>query len=282
MDMKTKAGDCLRTCLFEEYIQFALENAMPPFVVTAFAETFDDGSQYLTATQRLVNPPRDSSGNPPSNPSSSEKAITTLDYICAINDNKLPNISGFSWNWVLAEDVDSERGVMAIRRGILAQHFLDDFIVSSIRNMRRAVARKEDNYRLQLLNGEWLSDATADLINDDASRVLHLQLGVPPSEPLRSWDGNNGMQVYVGKGIKYAKVDIHPGYSCDLYFEGQEFRAEQRMWITAAVAAEFPRNTGDLSEHKPFDKYLTEILIVYRSSGTDSGAKNEFHVCRQI
>ncbi|KAK4082364.1 uncharacterized protein Triagg1_2176 [Trichoderma aggressivum f. europaeum] len=284
MDMKTKAGDCLRSCLFEEYLNFALENAMSPFVVTAFAETFDDGSQSLTAMQRLVNPPRDSSGNPISNPSSSQKAITTLDFICAINNNKLPNISGFNWNWVLPEDVDSKSGVMAIRRGILAQHFLDDFKVSSIKNMYKAVARKEDNNRLQLLNGEWLSDATADLINDDASRVLHIQLGVPPSEPLRSWDGNNGMEIYIGKGIKYAKVDIHPGYSCDIYFEGQEFRVEQRMWITAAVAAEFPHEKGDLSEHKPVDKYLTEKYslsidhqgqIKLRKTGSTSADKSD-------
>ncbi|KAK0760618.1 hypothetical protein N5P37_006813 [Trichoderma harzianum] len=259
MDMKTKAGGCLVHCLFDGYLQFAHRHSFPPLAVSAVANPNHDPSLYMTATGEVVNPPRDSSGNPLSSPSSSEQAIATLNYIGAINHNRVPNVSGFNWNWVRPEDVNNKSGVIAIRRNVVAQFFLDVLKRLAPRYMYEPVARKEDNYRLQLLKGEWLSDATADLTNDDSSRVLHIQAGVPPSEPLQSWDDqSNGMEVYIGQGIKYAKVDIHPGYSCGVYFEGQEVRIEQRLWVTAAVAAEFPHQNWDYAEHKPYDKYLTE------------------------
>ncbi|KAF3066862.1 hypothetical protein CFAM422_008838 [Trichoderma lentiforme] len=219
MDMKTKAGGCL-----------------------AVTYPNHDPSLYMTATGRVVNPPRDSSGNPLSSPSSSEQAIATLSYICTVNNNRLNDLSDFNWNWVRPEDVNNKSGVIAIRRNVVAQFFLDVLKRLAPRYMYEPVARKEGNYRLQLLKGEWLS---------------------PPSEPLPSWDDqSNGMKVYIGQGIKYAKVDIHPGYSCDVYFEGQEVRIEQRLWVTAAVAAEFPHQNRDHAEHKPFDKYLTEKYSV--------------------
>ncbi|KKO98532.1 hypothetical protein THAR02_09352 [Trichoderma harzianum] len=259
MDMKTKAGGCLVSCLFKGYLQFAHRHSFPPLAVSAVANPNHDPSLYMTATGDVVNPPRDSSGNPLSSPSSSEQAIATLNYIGAINHNRVPDVSGFNWNWVRPEDVNNKSGVIAIRRNVVAQFFLDALKRLAPRYMYEPVARKENNYRLQLLKGEWLSDATADLTNDDSSRVLHIQAGVPPSEPLQSWDDqSNGMEVYIGQGIKYAKVDIHPGYSCDVYFEGQQVRIEQRLWVTAAVAAEFPLQNRDYAEHKPFDKYLTE------------------------
>ncbi|KAJ4856628.1 hypothetical protein T069G_09996 [Trichoderma breve] len=260
MDMKTKAGGCLVSCLFKGYLQFASRHSFPPLVVSAVTYPNHDPSLYMTAISgRAVNPPRDSSGNPLSSPSSSEQAIATLNYICTINNNGVTDVSDFNWNWVRLEDVNNKSGVIAIRRNVVAQFFLDVLKRLAPRYMYEPVARKEENYRLQLLKGEWLSDATANLTNDDSSRVLHIQAGVPPSEPLPSWDDqSNGMKVYIGQGIKYAKVDIHPGYSCDVYFEGQEVRIEQRLWVTAAVAAEFPHQNRDYAEHKPFDKYLTE------------------------
>lgn len=259
MDMKTKAGGCLVSCLFKGYLQFASRHRFPPLVVSAVTYPDHDPSLYMTATGEVVNPPRDSSGNPLSSPSSSEQAIATINYICNVNNNRWKDASDFNWNWVRPEDVNNKSGVIAIRRNVVAQFFLDALKRLAPRHMYEPVARKEDNYRLKLLKGEWLSDATANLTNDDSSRVLHIQAGVPPSEPLPSWDDQiNGMEVYIGQGIKYAKVDIHPGYSCDVYFEGREVRIEQRLWVTAAVAAEFPHQNRDYAEHKPFDKYLTE------------------------
>ncbi|KAL7907716.1 hypothetical protein GGI35DRAFT_65622 [Trichoderma velutinum] len=261
MDMKTKASGCLRSCLFNEYHrQFARGDNMPPLVVTAVANAHNDPS-LLTGSERLVNPPKDSYGNTISSPSSSEKAITTLDYICAINNDRLPSISGFNWNWVRPDNVNSESGAIAISRNVVAQLFLDYFKRLAPQYMYEAISRKEDNYRVQLLNGKWLSDATADLSNGDSSRVLHIQSGVTPIEPLQSWDGNNGMKVYIGRGMQDANAYINPGYSCDVYFEDKEVRVEQRIWLTAAavVVAEFaPHGDGDSKEHKLYDTGLTE------------------------
>lgn len=259
MDMKTKAGGCLVSCLFRGYLQFASRHSFPPLAVSAVTYPSHDQSLYMTAMRIVVNPPRDSSGNPLSSPSSSEQAIATINYICNVNNNELEDVLDFNWNWVRPEDVNNKSGVIAIRRNVVAQFFLDALKRLAPRHMYEPVARKEDNYRLKLLKGEWLSDATANLTNGDSSRVLHIQAGVPPSEPLPSWDDqSNGMKVYIGQGIKYAKADIHPGYSCDVYFEGQEVRIEQRLWVTAAVAAEFPHQNRDYAEHRPFDKYLRE------------------------
>jgi hypothetical protein len=59
------------------------------------------------------------------NPTAEQKAVTTLDYLCAANHNPLLGAAGFDWNWVPPEEVGDKSGVISINRTHLAAFLLD-------------------------------------------------------------------------------------------------------------------------------------------------------------
>ncbi|KAB8075476.1 hypothetical protein BDV29DRAFT_171791 [Aspergillus leporis] len=101
------------------YVKTANEHGLPLVALTAVAQPKDESTLHMTAFARIVNPLKDSNGNPYTNPTASQQAVTTLDHLCAVNNNPVPRISSLDWNWVQPQDDNDSSGVISINRNIL-------------------------------------------------------------------------------------------------------------------------------------------------------------------
>ncbi|KAF5549127.1 hypothetical protein FMEXI_4469 [Fusarium mexicanum] len=98
----------------------------PPVSVVAVPQTSSDPSKlHLKSFDLQVNRVKDSNGSAVKNPTKEQLAATTLDYRCISSGARPPPAKQFSWNWVEPTSVNSESGVVAIKREVFSQYLLD-------------------------------------------------------------------------------------------------------------------------------------------------------------
>ncbi|KAF4338052.1 gamma-glutamyltranspeptidase periplasmic precursor [Fusarium beomiforme] len=102
------------------YAKNAAEHGLPLVSLTAVAQTPDKSTLAMTDFELIVNPLKDNNGVPLYNPDDDQLAVTTLDHLCATNNNRVPRISALDWNWVQPQDVDNCSGAISINRDVLA------------------------------------------------------------------------------------------------------------------------------------------------------------------
>lgn len=102
---------------------FMTQSSFPPIAVVVVVPSTPDPSQIqMTSFQRQISPLLNADGSLIPNPSPAQTSVTTLDYLCMINNNSAPSPAAFSWSWVQPSDVDSESGVIAISRSTFSQY----------------------------------------------------------------------------------------------------------------------------------------------------------------
>ncbi|KAF5632244.1 uncharacterized protein FTJAE_7576 [Fusarium tjaetaba] len=98
----------------------------PPISVVAVPQTSSDPSKlHLKSFDLQVNRVKDRNGDVVKNPTKEQLAATTLDYRCMASGIKLQPAKPFSWNWVEPTSINSESGVVAIKRQVFSQYLLD-------------------------------------------------------------------------------------------------------------------------------------------------------------
>ncbi|KAF5988058.1 hypothetical protein FBULB1_1615 [Fusarium bulbicola] len=101
----------------------------PPISVVAVPQTSSDPSKlHLKSFDLQVNRIKDSNGDAVKNPTKEQLAATTLDYRCTTSGTQQPPAKHFPWNWVEPASVNSESGVVAIKRQIFTQYLLDTIL----------------------------------------------------------------------------------------------------------------------------------------------------------
>ncbi|PQE14198.1 gamma-glutamyltranspeptidase periplasmic precursor protein [Rutstroemia sp. NJR-2017a BVV2] len=110
------------------YSTTAKEYGLPLVSVNAVAQPTDGSILHMTAMERVVSPLKDKSGNRITYPTSAQEEVTTLNYLCAVDNNPVPRISSFDWNWVTPEQINDMSGVIAINRNVLVKYLVDKII----------------------------------------------------------------------------------------------------------------------------------------------------------
>ncbi|KAF2964040.1 hypothetical protein GQX73_g9541 [Xylaria multiplex] len=208
------------------YSTTAKERGWPLISVTATVQTPDPSQLQMTAFERQVSQLKDSNGSIIQNPTVEQQNVSTLDYLCAANDNKLPGTSSFSWNWVIPTEVNQESGVMSINRNTLAAHFLPQILPTA----RTSMIRIDPT-------------ATANPISVSGNIKLRLENWQEPTkaEVTSSGDGVLRLEYKCDKvsedwaGASYCGVQVVSSYEGDVKFKDSVITVVQHvkiyMWL---------------------------------------------------
>ncbi|KAI1295933.1 hypothetical protein F5Y03DRAFT_387328 [Xylaria venustula] len=215
------------------YSTAAKERGWPLVSVTATVQSPDPSQLQMTAFERQVSQLKDPNGVIIDKPTTEQANVSTLDYLCAANDNKLPGASSFSWNWVTPTEVDQESGIIAINRNTLAAHFLPQIIPTA-----RSGMIKID------------PTATADPISVSGGVGLLLQSDQEPTKAEVTASGENVIRLeYSYKklsedwaGASYCGVEVTSSYECDVKFKDTTITVVQHikiyMWLCFDATSE--------------------------------------------
>jgi hypothetical protein len=113
------------------YFKNAKEHGLSLVAVTAVAQPEDKSSLHMTDFERIVHRLKDSTGRPIPNPTLEQAKVTTLDYLCVVNNHPRPQIDDLVWNWMQPGDVGDSSGVIAINRNTLTQCITDPLIAKA-------------------------------------------------------------------------------------------------------------------------------------------------------
>ena len=184
------------------------------------------------------------------NPTPAQQDATTLNYLCAVNGHKLPPPAAFYWNWVDPKDIDTESGIIAINRNVIANHVLQE--LSPI--------------------------ATACCIKADFSCTAHWQGRAsyywdlfPGQLPTLVWIPTTGPTVITigyttnydshveSDGATTAAIQILPSYSCNVTFSGNTITVVQNMVFRVYVRFDSSSETVNVVDTTLTDEYTIAV-----------------------
>ncbi|PWY94741.1 hypothetical protein BO94DRAFT_457575 [Aspergillus sclerotioniger CBS 115572] len=197
------AKHVLETYFRNIYTKTAKEHGLPLVAVTAVTQPDDESTLKMTAFERIVNTV------------AAEPAATTLDHLCAINNNPVPRISGLDWNWMKPQDLEESSGIIAINRNILAA-----FVAANLDMTQYCFlpdVQSSGIYLDPLVGGKSLATVSAS-----GSHVIHGEH--------RGYD--EGFQelaktTLMSPWLSRIFTQVENNYSLDVFFEERTIRVEQ-------------------------------------------------------
>ncbi|EWG53323.1 hypothetical protein FVEG_11781 [Fusarium verticillioides 7600] len=204
----------------------------PPISVVAVPQTSSDPSKlHLKSFDLQVNRVKDSNGDTVKNPTKEQLAATTLDYRCTTSGTQLPPAKHFSWNWVEPTSVNSESGVVAIKREVFGQYLLDAIIPK----IKKYCITTDPvvGHRNKLGRGKLWADWSLPTINDQTPKSLirrgstnilvinYFAIDDPDTSSTRG-------SIY---GSEYCRLDVVPGYECNVGLTGNSLKIFQRVAV---------------------------------------------------
>ncbi|PYI06803.1 hypothetical protein BO78DRAFT_367819 [Aspergillus sclerotiicarbonarius CBS 121057] len=197
------AKHVLETYFRNIYTKSAKEHGLPLVAVTAVTQSDDESTLQMTAFERIVNPVP------------AEPAATTLDHLCAINNNPVPRISSLDWNWVQPQDLEESSGMIAINRNILAA-----FVAANLDMTQYCFLPDVQSSAVSLaplVGGKALATVSAS-----GSHVMHGEH--------RGYD--EGFQepantTLMSPWLSRIFTQVENNYSLDVFFEERTIRVEQ-------------------------------------------------------
>jgi len=244
------AKNILETYFRNIYFKSAKERGLPLVAVTAVAQPEDKSSLQMTAFERIVNRLKDGSYRPISNPTSEQANVTTLDYLCVVDNHPRPQISDLDWNWMQPGDVDDSSGVIAINRDTLAQYIADTLITKAAFYCQTPVVGTS---LISFQDSGALLQKTYPASGD---QVLHLEFNA-------SAQGDQA-QSY-GQDHVRCKTRVQTAYKLDLFFQDSVIKVVQwaqtkvTCWLTKIYSN--PDSDGISISVDGYEIYLDMTII---------------------
>ncbi len=95
----------------------------------------------ITDMSLEVSPVTAPDGSPVTNPTKAQQDLTTLNYLCATDNHKLPPPEPFTWNWIDDAEKTSDSGVVAINRLSFVQKIQEQMLPNVIANCYKPYVR---------------------------------------------------------------------------------------------------------------------------------------------
>ncbi|KAJ6186636.1 hypothetical protein N7519_007937 [Penicillium mononematosum] len=246
----SEAETILQRSFVSIYSDIASNFGLPLVSVTAITGTPDPSQLQMTSFERQVSPLKDSNGVVIASPSALQKSATTLDHLCAINNNPLPGISSFNWNWVLPENINEKSGIVAINRNIIAQNILDQLRPA----VQSCCLRIEPS-----VSAHWYwatgdfdvtiyGDQTPDTaqVTESGSKVVLVQYSYSRSKDDQS-------------GATYCVLDVDSTYSCEVYFEEQKITVKQHLLVHVHARVDWEAGDANVFDNTITDEYTISV-----------------------
>ncbi|KAF5698156.1 hypothetical protein FGLOB1_12256 [Fusarium globosum] len=209
----------------------------PPISVVAVPQTSPDASKLrLSSFDLQVNRAKDSNGDALKNPTKEQLAATTLDYRCMTSGSQLPPAKHFSWNWVEPTSINSESGVVAIKREVFSQYLLDTMLPQIKKycfTTDPVVGNRFPSGPGKTLWAGW-SLPTIDnqtpkcLLHRGSNNIIVIQYYAIDNPDTSSTRGS----LYCSD---YCRLDVVPGYECNVILTGNTVKIQQSLIVNVTL-----------------------------------------------
>ncbi|PYI14536.1 hypothetical protein BO99DRAFT_476965 [Aspergillus violaceofuscus CBS 115571] len=218
MDMSKDAGYILQMYFVKRYQQSAKEHGLPLIAVTAASQDSDPSPLQMTSLERTL-----------THPTGSSSPATTLNYLCAVDNHPTPSpYTRFDWNWVQAEDIDNNSGVMAIRREIFA-----NLIAESLQD-----AAKRSCFTASV-------DRSGCYVNSDDQRPPPPVTATGSHVICLRWVSDSSGTMEPNNDGVLVDATVKVSYSLDAYLVGDSVKVSQSLKVCAQATAK--ASEGDLN-----------------------------------
>ncbi|RBQ81452.1 hypothetical protein FVER14953_11781 [Fusarium verticillioides] len=215
----------------------------PPISVVAVPQTSSDPSKlHLKSFDLQVNRVKDSNGDAVKNPTKEQLAATTLDYRCMTSGTQLPPAKHFSWNWVEPASVNSESGVVAIKREVFAKYLLDAILPQA---KASCITTDPVVGKRVYEDGKLWADWTLTTINNQTPKSLISRGGdnicVITYSAIDDPDTSSIRGSVIGS--KHCRLDVIPEYECRVSLDGNTLTISQQLAVKVwfvCTGAEIP------------------------------------------
>lgn len=207
------------------YSQVANDRGLPLLSVTATVQSPDASQLELTSFERQVSQLKDNTGAVIQSPTPEQQAVSTLDHLCAANNNDLPGASSFSWNWVMPADVETESGVIAVNRHSLGSFFKAEILPTATANC--VIIRPHCTAHWYQVMGDVSITATPGQnpvteVTDDGKEVVHINYHSYQKDEDKS-------------AASYCGAAFDSYYECFVKFSDNIVEVEQHAWVVVWI-----------------------------------------------
>ncbi|KAF4498962.1 hypothetical protein FAGAP_4871 [Fusarium agapanthi] len=195
------------------WTEFTKKCHCPPISVVAVPQISSDPSKlYLKSFDRQVNRVKDSNGNAVKNPTKEQLAATTLDYRCMASGTQPLPAKQFSWTWVEPISINTESGVVAIKRQVFSQYLLDVILPQA---KKSCITTDPVVGHRSFENGKlW-----ADCVGDDICVINYTSADDPDTSSTRG----------SALGSEHYRLDVTPYYQCRVSRVGNTLTIGQEL-----------------------------------------------------
>ncbi|KAK4112979.1 hypothetical protein N656DRAFT_751974 [Canariomyces notabilis] len=211
----TWPSNALKTAFADVWFKAAKERGLPIMSLQAVINKPDPSQLHLTDYERQVSVYKGATGN-----ANRDKNLTTLDYLCAVNNNRLPLPAPFDWNWVDSANMNSQAGVVCINRNTIA-----NFLAGKLLPIAQRSCISVEAYVSVKSGG-------------DATYAWRLETGQVPQVIINP-KGKDVLSIaYYGEakdnaaaGATTGEFYLNSSYSLEVQLEGLRVRVRQRLQI---------------------------------------------------
>jgi hypothetical protein len=249
LDPSSDAGLILTKSFVNFYFAAAREHGEPVLSVHAIANAPDGSSLRLTGMEREVGQFVDGKGVVVPNPTPEQKAVTTLCYLCAANNNALPGAASFDFNWVEPNDGGDQSGVISVNRNALANYYKNILSV----HVQPQCLRTWTTVRV------W-PGGTAE----------YNAMVYPNNNPQSMTISPSGSEVitiaYESKsdannqsGATYGELDLHTALKCTVSFSSKTITIVQHLTVWMKVQWDLTSTEGNIVDKTLTDTYTLSV-----------------------
>ncbi|MCJ1314634.1 hypothetical protein MMC25_008316 [Agyrium rufum] len=273
------ASTMLTQSFFATYISSVEQNGSPPLSVKAMTSTADIRQapaiqEYNSVATVLglnfpLNPTTDSETDPsqlaltavnwevspPINtavPTPESQDATTLNYLCAVNGHQLPPPAAFSWSWVEPQDVDTESGIVAINRHVIANHILQQILPTATKCCVLATYSCTAHWDL------WATYYWNLYPSQRPQTVIITPSGTGPTVIQISYSQDTPSHLETAQTCT-AAIQILPSYTCTVTFDKKVIKVEQHMVFRVYVRLDSTSQTRYVVDKTITDEYRISV-----------------------
>ena len=220
----SSALDMMKNCFVATYAASAKQQGTPFLLIRAVIATPKPSNLVVTVGEWAVSPYVNEAGSlvnvstPVTTPAM--ESVSTLNYLCAVSGISQPNPAAFDWNWVEPANVDTETGVIALNRNLVANYILQELLPIAKKYCIKASFGCTAHYD-GAVNYFW------DLLPGQDPKIAAVTASGPDVITI-SWDPQNGSDEEADQ-LTTGVIQIQPLYTCDVNFNGTTITVTQHL-----------------------------------------------------
>ncbi len=239
---KTVLNDIIVTQYFK-----SAQSKGQPIAGVAVKQEPSSSTLKLTDLNFMVNPYMNSGGTPENNPSQEEKAVATLNYLCAVNDNTLPAANAFTWNWVSTQNAGQFDGIVSVNRHTLANYFAKQVMPYVSPNcFKSSVSVDMDGLDVDYKWSMTSYQTPTVSVSESGKQVLSISYSSSSSDQA----GLNG---------DMGKMELKPSYTLTVTFDGDTMTFYQHLKVYLYIRSLQTSASGNIIDKTITDTYTLSV-----------------------